>query len=243
MNCFIPERQLCQVKYSWCLAKLIQSFRLKNKIKEFFFNSLVSLSYTLLACKIYSEKSTDSLMETALCMNLFFSWVFFSMINFLVFHFRQFYYNVFEGDYFELKFWSDLLASRTWNTNISPALGRQIPSPKQPVQRFWVGSLVVSTGRFAAGILGWAGLVPESAHGESARGHPGVWVHVHWPSTGVYSDGYGTESTWANLDHESREQISNPGPLEWAWHLGSLYFSSPKGRGYLSGVELPGLGD
>ena len=154
MNCFIPERQLCQVKYSWCLAKLIQSFRFKNKIKEFFFNSLVSLSYTLLACKIYSEKSTDSLMETALCMNLFFSWVFFSMINFLVFHFRQFYYNVFEGDYFELKFWSDLLASRTWNTNISPALGRQIPSPKQPVQRFWVGSLVVSTGRLLLVYLG-----------------------------------------------------------------------------------------
>lgn len=141
---------------------------------------------------------------------------------------------MFGGDYFELKFWSDLLASWTWNTNISSALGRQIPSPKQPVQGFWVGCLVVSTGRFAAGILGWAGLVPESALGESARGHPGVWVHVHWPSTGVYSDEYGTESTWANLDHKSRGQISSPGPLEWAWHLDSLYSLSPIGRVYLS---------
>ena len=57
---------------------------------------------------------------------------------------------------------------------------------------------------------------------------------MHWPSTGVFSDGYGTESTWANLDHESRGPISNPGPLEWAWHLGSLYSPSPIGRGYLS---------
>ena len=66
-NCFIPERQLCQVKQS-CLEIFFQQF------------DLIILHSPGL--QFSSEKSTDSVMEIALCMNLCFSCFFFSLIIF-----------------------------------------------------------------------------------------------------------------------------------------------------------------
>lgn len=46
--------------------------------------------------------------------------------------------------------------------------------------------------------------------------------------------GLALESSVMDMGLNLHGQISNPGPLEWAWHLGSLYSPSPIERVYLS---------